>query len=287
MNEEEDIKPQKDSEPSFESLGEKLQEFARPLYMRVILSIIVTSLFLWAFTSFFSSSPPILQKHYTIAMDPSWYPLQSQIKQRNMTAFCETLLKEIIDGTEIHVDITQVPPDRLFSDLNAAKYDGVISLLLPSPSLTAGYSYLFSSPIYRVGPVLVINASESIKPLEQMSGSLIALVGDARLSTDIENYPTVIFTGYDNLARAFADLNNRKIDGLITDSIRAKNFVSGFYTNKFHVADFLKDDEGIRLILHDNKTAEFFIDFFNKKLEELRANGSYVQLLEMWKIPPE
>jgi ABC-type amino acid transport substrate-binding protein len=204
-----------------------------------------------------------------------------------MTAFCETLLKEIINGTEIHIDITQVPPERLFNDLNAEKYDGVISLLLPSPSLTAGYSYLFSSPIYRVGPVLVINASEPIKPLEQMSGNLIALVGDARLSTDIDNYPTVIFTGYDDIAQAFADLNNRKIDGLITDSIRAKNFVSGFYINKFHVADFLKDDEGIRLILRNNKTGEFFLHFFNKKLAELRADGTYTNLLEMWKIPPE
>lgn len=288
MNEEEDNKePQKDSEPSLENFGDKLRDFVRPLYMKIILSFIGIFLLLWAIVTTCSSPPPILQKRYTIAMDPTWYPLLSQIKQRNMTAFCESLLREVIKDTEIHIDITQDPPDRLFSDLKAEKCDGVITLLLPIPSLTAGYSFLFSSPIYRIGPVLVINASEPIMPLEQMSGSLIGLVGDARMSTDIDRYPTVIFSGYDDIAQAFADLNNRKIDGLITDSVQAKNFVSGLYVNKFHVANFLKEDEGIRLILRDTKTAEFFLHFFNKKLAEFRADGTYSHLLEMWKIPPE
>lgn len=278
--------PEPEPEPKHEpSFGDKLREFVRPLYVKIILSFIGIFLLLWAFVSTCSSPPAILQKNYTIALDPSWYPLQTQIKQRNMTAFCESLLKEIIKGTKIQINITQVPSDRLFSGLNADKYDGVISLLLPIPSITEGYSYFFSSPIYRIGPVLVVNTSDPALLLEQMNGKLVALVGEARMSTDIDHYPTVIFTGYDDIAQAFADLNNRKIDGLITDSSQAKNFISGLY--QFKVADFLDDNEGIRLILRENKGNEFFLHFFNKKLEELRADGTYSNLLEMWKIPPE
>lgn len=279
--------PPKDSEPNLENFGDKLRDFVRPLYVKIILSFIGIFILLWIIISNCSSPPPILQKRYTIAIDPSWYPLQSQIKQRNMTAFCESLLREIIKDTEIHIDIIQSPPDRLFADLKSEKCDGVISLLLPTPSISGGYSFLFSSPIYRIGSVLVTHATEPVVPLEQMYGSLIGLVGDARMSTDIDRYPAVIFTGYDDIAKAFADLNNYKIDGLITDSIHAKDFVSGLYVNKLHVAYFLKEGEGIRLILRDNKLAEFFLHFFDKRLAELREDGTYANLLEMWKIPPE
>lgn len=204
-----------------------------------------------------------------------------------MTAFCETILKEISKRLDVHIDVIYMATGRLFFDFEREKYDGIVSMLLPQFTRVGGGSYVISTPLYRLGPVLIVNKKNTFKNLSEMAGKIVALVGDARVEINIEEYPGIIFTGYGNISQAFADLNNQKIDGVIVDSIQGKNYAHGLYSNKFIISDFTLTHQGIMLILHKTKETEYFIEQFNQQMKQLRESGQYAKLLADWHIIDE
>jgi polar amino acid transport system substrate-binding protein len=275
------------AEPS-DNFKDRLSALIRPLYMKVILSTLALILLVWGALSMCSSPPAIIKPRYTIGLDPSWGPLQLGNREYNMTAFSETILYDIAAKMDLHIAIHHSNMDVLFHEFQRGTYQGIVSMMLP-PSPRSGKSHpiVISDPIYRLGPVLVINARSPFKDLESMNGRVVGLVGDNRVDINISQFPNVIFSGYNSPTTAFTDLNNRKIDGLIVNSLIAKNFVHGLYAGKLEIAPAVLTREGIVLILHKTPTTENLIAQFNQELKKLRENGTYATLLKTWRVQEE
>lgn len=276
-------------DPSLEpkaNLVQKLKTLLAPLYVKILLSTAALILLTWAGLSTCSTPASKLKQQYIIGLDPSWYPLHLQGREINMTAFCETLLKEITRDIQVKIDIIRVNSDLLFSEFYKGSFDGVVSMMLPSAEST-NLQYIASDPLYRLGPVLVVNAKHPYQSLEQMDGKIVALVGVARVDIAIDHYPDVIFSGYATAPQAFADLENQQVDAVIVDSLAGKSYVQGLYAGKLLIADTPLTSEGILLILHKTKDTELFIELFNQELKNLRENGSYRKLLQAWRVDAE
>lgn len=276
------------SAPQAEGFRDKLSAFIRPAYMKVILSTLALIFLVWAIMSMCSSPPKIGKPRYTIGLDPTWGPLQLGSRENNMTAFCETILYDIAAKMDLRIAIHHAGPEVLFYDFEKGTFEGIVSMMLPPmPRSGKASPIVISEPIYRLGPVLVVNAKSSFKNLESMNGRVVGLVGDNRVDINIRQFPNVIFSGYNSSTSAFADLNNRKIDGLIVDSLIAKNFVHGLYSGKLEIAPAVLTREGIVLILHKTATTEKLIAQFNQELDKLRQNGTYTTLLKTWQVQEE
>lgn len=204
-----------------------------------------------------------------------------------MTAFCETLLTEVSQKLGVRMDIVHTSTAKLFVDFERVKYVGIVSMMLPQSTGLGGVPFITSTPLYRLGPVLIVNKKNPYKTLNEMAGKIDALAGEARVEINIEEYPEVIFSGYSNISQAFADLNNQRIDGVIVDSLQAKSYARGLYANKFIISDFTLTTEGILLILHKTKETEHFMELFNQELKRLRDTGLYINLLKAWRVAGE
>jgi polar amino acid transport system substrate-binding protein len=270
----------------------QLQAFTRPTYVRVILATVSLLLLLWAGMTMCSSPARLANNRYQVGLDPTWYPLQLRTREKNMTAFCETLLKELSGKLGVHIDIVYTATSKLFTDFDRGKLDGVLSSMLPAA--LEEENFITSQPLYRLGPVLVVNAKTPFKSLSEMNGKIVGLVGDARVDVNIDIYPELIFSGYNNISQAFADLSNRRIDGVIVDSLLAKSYAHvaksyahGLYADKFIISDFLLTNEGILLILHKTKDSERFIEKFDQELKHLREDGAYANFIKAWHVNEE
>lgn len=290
-NNQEELAETKPEEPltETESFKNKLQAFVRPLYMKMILSTLTLILVVWGVIST-CSSPSEMSKHrYLIGLDPTWGPLELGNRENRLTAFCETILYDIAKKLDMRIAIHHTTStEQLFNEFEKGNYEGIVSMMLPpAPRHGIAPLYITSNPLYRLGPVLIIDKESSFNTLQEMSGRVVALVGDARVDVNIGQYPNVIFSGYSNVSNAFADLNNHKIDGLITDSLLAKNFVHGLYADKLRIADFSLTNEGIVLILHKTNSTQKFIEQFNQELKRLRDDGTFAALLKTWNVQEE
>lgn len=271
------------SEPK--SFSERLGNLMTPFYMKAILAGVILALLTWAWQ--YTSSPiTITKRHYIFSLDPDWYPLQLKSKARNMTAFSEMLLKEIAQRGDLKIDIVQLPTNRLFSEFEKKRVDGVISVLLP-PLLLFEEPYLVSQPLYNLGLVLVVGAKKTVESLSEFNGKVVGLVGSARTALNVDLFPQVVFTGYTEATQAIVDLSNKKIDGAIMDPLVAKSYTQGFYAGKFQILKTRLSSEGISLIVHKSEDSKNFIELFNILLAELREDGTYARLLSTWQLSEE
>lgn len=285
----EDLTPNQDLPPQkIKGFKEKIEAFLRPLYMKVLLSTLSLIFFVWGAVTMCSSPPEAIKPRYVIGIDPSWGPLELGNRENNMTAFCETIIHDIAAKLDLRILIQHTTTQQLFIEFEKGKFEGIVSMQLPPPPRYGlAPALITSKPIYQLGPVLVVNEKNPFQNLGEMSGRVVGLVGDARIDINISKYPNVIFSGYQNDTKAFADLNNRKIDGLIVNSLIAKNSIHSLYANKLKITDFTLTNEGIVLILHKTKNTEKIIEQFNKELQKLRENGTYATLLKTWHIQAE
>ncbi|MBA3602091.1 MAG: transporter substrate-binding domain-containing protein [Parachlamydiaceae bacterium] len=276
-----------DPEPRRKTIGERFRNLIAPIYIKIILSLISIFLLGWFALSLCSSPNQKLAKmNYVIAIDPTWYPLDLKSKERNMTAFSEILLKEIGRMGDIKIHIRQLSRNRLFPEFEKKNVDGVLSVLLP-PLFAHERPYIVSAPFYRLGLVLVVGAKNTVESLAEMKDKVVGLVGNARTELNINLYPDVYFFGYREASQAIVDLSNKKIDGVIMDSLAAKSYSQGFYAGKISIVKTPLSSEGISLILHNTEDSKKFLSLFDSKLEELRSNGEFARLLSVWQLSEE
>ena len=278
---------QLDPEPSVLTIGDRFRELIAPLYMKILLSVASIFMLGWIGLTLCSSPDIKLAKvHYVIGIDPTWYPLDLKSRERNMTAFAEILLKEIGRMADIKIDIRQLSTNRLFPEFEKDHVDGVLSALLP-PLFATKSPYIVSTPFYRLGLVLVVSAKNPVESLSEMKDKVVGLVGNARTELNINLYPDVNFSGYSKASQAIVDLSNRRIDGVIMDSLAAKSYSQGFYAGKILIVKTPLSSEGISLILHNTEGSQNFLSLFNAKLEELRNSSEFSRLLNVWQLSEE
>lgn len=244
-----------------------------------------TVLILAAIIGLFStcSSPEPPKKIYSIAIDKSWYPLQLGIKDRNMTAFVETVLQTIARNEKLQFRIMASTPRNLFPGLESGRYEGILSLLTPEQSYA--FNFLFSQPLYYLGPVIIVNPESSYTSLESLKGRNVGYMSNIKYHIDFEANPATRFIPYNNIPQAFAHLESRRVDAVIMNSLPAHTYLQSLYADKFKIATAPLTDEGIRLVLqHDGSQAEQFMKLFNEGLDNLRKNGTYDELLEKWDL---
>ncbi len=276
-----------DPEPPPVTIADRFRELIAPLYRKIILSAASIFMLGWIGLTLCSSPNIKLAKvHYVIGIDPTWYPLDLKSKERNMTAFAEMLLKEIGRMAEIKIDVRQFPTNRLFPEFEKDHVDGVLSALLP-PLFASKTPYIVSTPFYRLGLVLVVSAKTLVESLSEMKDKVIGLVGNARTELNINLYPDVNFSGYSEASHAIVDLSNRRIDGVIMDSLAAKSYSQGFYAGKITIVKTPLSSGGISLILQNTEDSQKFLSLFDAKLEELRSNGEFSRLLNVWQLSEE
>lgn len=230
------------------------------------------------------STPEVKTRQYFLAMDSNWYAVNLNRKEKNMSAFCKTLVQTIARNEGLKVIIDEVPSRVIMEKLHSDDYDGIISSLEPQQRFAN--HYLLSQPIYYLGPVLVVKLASQYRALEQMSGKRLGIMSDVKSGFYVENYPSIAFIFYKNLVEAFRELESNGIDGILMPTLSAHVYIQGFYFDKFKIATPPLTTSGIKVILKNGskKHANNFITLFNRGLEKMRADGSYRQLVEAWDL---
>ncbi len=222
---------------------------------------------------------PLEGKVFRIARDDNWYPVDMLGKERNMTGFTNDLLLSIARDQKLKFEIYGGASTQLFSNLDRGGYDAIIAVA--TPDAYTNQRYLFSDPIYPLGPVLVVRSSSPLSSIEDLAGKL---VGFQRSSTNLSWLPNsrAIYTPFENAISGLDSLEKGQLDGMILDLFLAHIYSLGLYRGRIRVATGPLTREGVCLITLHKPLGEELITTFDSGLEALIENGTYAQLLEKW-----
>lgn len=254
----------------------------KPKYLWIGISLLALILILWFFWK--KKEETVRGHQFLIAIDKSWAPLDLHGQEQYMQGFISELMAKIAKEEEIKIQLVTVASSQLFDNLSKGYYDGVISPL--SPNVINEEKYLFSEPIYLVGPVLIVPLNSKATKISQLHNVGVK-TGFSGIFTLSGSPRTQILT-YNDMNVALNDLALGKIDGLIMGSIDAYAYIQGYYTDKLKVVTSPLTNEGLRLVTLNKFFGKELEKLFDKGLIEAKKEGFYQNLLKKWElIDPE
>lgn len=224
---------------------------------------------------------------YVVARDSSFYTMPLLGRERNLLAFTNDLMVAIAQQTGLRFAWLESNPGTLFDSLDSGTSDLILSPM--SPNNFNLDKYVFSEPIFKIGPVLILPKNSSISNLKQMKGLTLGISYgtstkfNAIRQSGAHAYELIFVTFYDT-AKASEALTNNRIDGIIMNAIPAYTLRSGIYNESLKIASKPLTDDGLRFIGLRNATAEMLISDVNNALRTIRENGTYDTLIEKWHL---
>lgn len=249
---------------------------------RWIWSLLALSLFVGMYIRGCNTEYTLKTKAFRIGRDSTWYPLQLLGRERYLQAFTDDLFLAIAKQEDLHFQIAEVGPTQLFSGLDIGNYDAILTAEIPTV-LNHEY-YVFSDPIYLVGPVLIVPKNSKVTSLEEMEGQTVGLKRGFTTVFNLKHYPSVLFVTYDNMNIALDNLVTNRLDGVILDAMSAYSYADGFYSTKLKVVTSPLTTEGIRLVTLRHPLGEQLIEAFNEGLQKVKKEKIYQQLLKNWNL---
>lgn len=222
------------------------------------------------------------ENSHRIGLDPTWYPLNLQGKEKNILAFSEDLLMAIADQEKMVLTLVTVSFDNLFAGLDGSYYDAVLSSL--KPTLINRDWYYFSDPYFLLGPVLLVRADSSATSITSLANKTVGVRTGTPLIFNVDQYPSILITTYDNVSQALNDLDKGIIEGFILDAISAHTYTTGLYTKRLKIISVPLSDTGLRFITRKEPEGARLIKGFNEGLRALKESGTYDQLLTKWSL---
>lgn len=188
------------------------------------------------------------------------------------------LLTEVSKAEGLRLELVSCNWDNLLGGLEQKRYDAALSTMMPM--IENQSTYLFSEPLLRTGPVLVVTRESKIKDLKELEGKIIAIERTSLLLDFFQEYPRVIQEYYQTPTDALQGLERGMFDAALIDLFVAHNSVGELFPS-LEIATYPYTEEGIRIITTKNANM-ILINKMNKGLEEIIHSDRYQELLEKW-----
>lgn len=173
-----------------------------------------------------------------ILFDPSWPSASVGSKKANVTGLVIDFITHSAErpyGFSVH--------DHLLYRLEQKECAAVIASI-PMVGINQE-KFAFSEPLIRTGPLFVTKADSTNTSFENKKIALEENSPAYLIAQKIEGASLALYT---NISQAFEDLDQGKVDAILTSALTAKSYLSGIYKGRLREASEPLDEEGIRVI---------------------------------------
>lgn len=228
---------------------------------------------------------PLADGVLTVAVDDTYLPMEFRDDENNLVGFDIDLIEALGKELGVKTEITTVAWDGIFTGLTANQYDVIISSTSITPERQQNYSQ--SDPYIANGIVIVTNADnkDGAVEFEELDGKTVGV--QIETSADIaaqilkeETGADVTIKQYDGMLDAFAALEGKQIDYVITDTGVAQYYVAEKPETFVVTTEEPLTNEPIGVTA--TKENSELIEKINTALDTLRENGTLAQISDKW-----
>ncbi|MBC3798192.1 ABC transporter substrate-binding protein [Acetobacterium tundrae] len=219
----------------------------------------------------------------SVAVDDTYLPMEFRNDQNELVGFDIDFANALADQLGVKVEFKTVSWDGIFNGLTAKQYDAVISSTSITPERLASFS--MTDPYISNGIVIVSRKDAApvttFKGLEGKTlGAQIQTTADiAAGKLKEQEGVNVEIKEYDGMLDAFAALQGKQIDNVITDVGVAKYYVAQNPDLFVVSSDVLTNEPiGITSRLDDTATTKKF----NEAIKTLQKNGKLTEISMKW-----
>lgn len=219
----------------------------------------------------------------SVGVDDTYLPMEFRDDQNELVGFDIDFANVLAAELGVKVEFKTVAWDGIFNGLNAKQYDAIISSTSITPERLEGFS--MTDPYVANGIVIVSRKDatpvKTFKELEGKTlGAQIETTADiAAEKLKVEEGVNVEIKKFDGMLDAFAALQGKQIDNVITDVGVAMYYVAQNPDLYVVSSEVLTNEPiGITARLADTATTEKF----NEAIKSLQESGKMTEISMKW-----
>lgn len=220
-------------------------------------------------------------KELTIAMSADWPPMEFVNEKKEITGFDVDLINAIAREGGFQVKIVNAAWDGLFAGIASGEYDVIISSVTITDERRKSMD--FSEPYLNAGQILVVlKDTEGVTVLKDLAGKEVGAQIGTTGEFAIDDVKDVKKRTYDDIGLAIADLANKQITAVVTDTPTAANYVleNPQYKGRLKMVGKPFTEEYFGIAVKKGNTE--VLEMINKGLRAVRESGELKKLEEKW-----
>lgn len=220
-----------------------------------------------------------LVRNLVVGTDATYPPLESLASAGKIVGFDIDLVQAIADQLKTKVEFKNVGFDDIFKELEEGKIDMIVSSVTITPERSA--KYLFSSPYFNAGQVIVALKDSKIKGAADLKGKKVGAQSETTSLTEAQKLTEATNAkGYANYDLAVADLVDKKIEAIVIDlpagvGLTTANtdlvIVGEPFTQEFYGMVMRKGDESV-------------VSKVNEAIATFKQSGKLLEIRKKWKL---
>jgi len=215
----------------------------------------------------------------TVATNATYPPFNYIDAQTGrIIGFDINLMNLIADEEGLNVAYVKVDLDPLLQGMAEGKYDAAISALSITPERQK--YMLFSEPYFVSGQVvMVFIENNTITGKDSLGGKVVGVETGSTGAAAVNQMSGVTAKHYTDMATAFDDLMNDKIDAVVSDDTIASLYLRNYPQSlKMVGAPFSQEEYAIAV----NKNKPELLEKINAGLSAVKSQGQLEQLNQKW-----
>lgn len=220
------------------------------------------------------------EESYFIGQDIQWKGVNLLGKEKNFSAFNHDLLSAIANEESIRFRLIGTAAYELEPMLIEEELQGILTTQQPTPIKLE--KYVFSDPYFVTGSVLTVSNSSHIEGWNEMAKKIVGAPSYSAAVLELQKDHSIQVKIYDDINRAFIDLDAQKIDGVIYPALPSYVYVKTFYPGRLKIVTAPLNHDGVRLMALNNEAGNRLVREFNEGLTKTKADGIYDTLIERW-----
>jgi polar amino acid transport system substrate-binding protein len=218
-----------------------------------------------------------------VGVDDTYLPMEFRNDQNELIGFDIDFANALSEQLGVKVEFQTVAWDGIFNGLNAKQYDAIISSTSITPERQEGFS--MTTPYVANGIVIVSRKDATpVKTFEELAGKTLG--AQIETTADIaaeklkaEKGVNVEIKKFDGMLDAFAALQGKQIDNVITDVGVAMYYVAQ-NPDLYVVGSDVLTNEPIGVTLRKDDTAT--TEKINTAIKALQSSGKLSEISMKW-----
>ncbi len=225
---------------------------------------------------------PAPAKVYVVGTDAAYAPFESQNEKAEIVGFDIDVVTAVAKKAGIEVKFVNTPWEGIFNNLQQGDRD----LLVSSITITDERKQTmdFSSPYFDAAQLIAVKENSKVAKFDDLKklkvGVQTGTTGDEVVSKLLGKTNTNV-KRFESTPLALKELEAGGVDAVVADNGVVINYVANNSASKFKtVSDkaFLPEQYGIAV----KKGNTELLDKINKGLADIKADGTYAQILEKY-----
>ncbi|WP_296559444.1 transporter substrate-binding domain-containing protein [uncultured Acetobacterium sp.] len=219
----------------------------------------------------------------SIGVDDTYLPMEFRNDQNELVGFDIDFASALAEELGVEVEFQTVAWDGIFNGLNAKQYDVIISSTSITPERLEGFS--MSEPYVANGIVIVSRKDATpVKVFKELEGKTLGAQIETTADIAAEKLKldegvNVEIKKFDGMLDAFAALQGKQIDNVITDVGVAMYYVAQ-NPDLYVVSSDVLTNEPIGITARSADTT--MTEQFNKAIKALQESGKMTEISMKW-----